>query len=450
MTTTVEGAIESKLMDAFDYRSMIKSLKRGNRKTIRLYPDNQTQIYNGVLGNKIKFNFPARGFCDMRNTTLNFTARSTVTGNPATICFSNWIESVINKVTITLGDGSSVVEELQQYNINAISKYKNELSINYSGSLGGDLLGYGTQTARSTLATQAGGAQYAVPLKGSGLWSGNLKYLPMGIMSMAGFNKSLVVEIELESPSVCMINTAGGATTFSYEISNVYIQMELIECPEYEEELMMAVKNGKTIAIPYVTSNYWNNSIQSNQQGDMTFSILQYNQFVHDVRSIFIGNVSATNVDALNIWTKPANTQSYQYQINSKYYPSQAVEFATNSNANSDLEKNKCFNILKEYNNGSLLSQYADGTTTGSTANGLNSESTGFMIAQTFKTFYDNEKFIEDSGDYLLDGINTSDKSAIIFRYRTSGVQTSPLYLHHYVDYQSAVIVDKTGVSIIN
>jgi hypothetical protein len=441
MTTTVDGAIESKLMDAFDYRSMIKSSKKANRKTIRIYPDNQTQVYNGTLGNKIKFNFPARGFADMRNTMLNMTLRST-TIDQTGVAFDNWIESVINKVIITLGDGSSVVEELQQYNLNTVTKYKNEMSLNYAGSLASDLLGFGTLAQRQTWAQSANGIQYSVPLKGSGLWSGNLKYLPMGIMSMAGFNKSLVVEIQLEQPSNCMVKDVANVETLAYQMSNVYIQMELIECPEYEEELMNAVKNGKTVAIPYVTSNYWNNSIQANQTGDMTFSILQYNQFVHDIRSVFTGS-NAVNEDYTNLWVRPANIQQYQYQINSKYYPAQPVELTLVSNANADLEKYKVFNKLKEYYNGSILSQ-------SSTNSEQNSLAGGFMIAQTFKTFYDNETFIEDSGDYLLDGVNTSDKSALIFRLKTTGPQSQPLFLHHFVDYQSAIIADKSGVSIIN
>jgi hypothetical protein len=441
MSTTVEGAIESKLMDAFDYRSMIKSNKKATRKTIKLYPDNQTQVYNGTLGNKIKFNFPARGFADMRNTMLNYTLRSTTTDENG-VAFNNWAESVINKVVITLGDGSSVVEELSQYNINAVSKYKNQMSLDYALTIGTDLLGFGTLDQRKTWATEPNGVQYTVPLKGSGLFSGNLKYLPMGVMSMAGFNKSLVVEIQLEQPSNCMVQDVSNVAPLSYQMSNVYIQLEMIECPEYEEELMMSVKNGKTVAIPYVTSNYWNNNITQNQQGDMTFSILQYNQFVHGIRTIFTSTSNKTQ-DYTNLWRRPTDIQQYQYQINNRYFPNQTVELTDVSNANADLEKYKAFNKLKEYFAGSILSQSSDEPT-------QNSLEGGFMIAQTFKTFYDNEGFIQDEGNYLLDGVNTSDKSSIVFRLKTTGPNGTALFVHHFVDYQSAIIADKSGVSIIN
>jgi len=442
MTQSVQGAIEMKLMDAFDYRSMIMSNKKANRKTIKLYPDNQTQVYNGVSGNKIKFNFPARGFLDNRNISLNFTARNTTTNtNPYTSSFNQWIESVINKVTITLGDGSSVCEKLEQYNINAVSKYKNEVSAQYASTLGTDLLGFGEYAERVTWGQQ--GRQYCVPLKSSGLFSGNLKYMPLGVLSMAGFNKSLVVEIELEQPQNCMVKSnVANLGNLSYEISNIYMQLELLEAPAYEDELMNAVKNGKTVALPYVTSNYWNFNIAQNQSGNMTFPILQYNQFVHNVRTIF--TLPHTDItEYTNHFFRPANIQEYQYQINSKYWPNQAVELTANSNANADLEKYKCFNKLKDYENGSLISS-------SSTVPDQNSLTNGFMIAQTFKTFYDNEEFIKDSGNYSLDGVDTTDKSSIVFRLKTSGVQPQSLFMHNFVDYQSAIVVDRSGASIIN
>jgi hypothetical protein len=447
MASTVQGAIESKLLDAFDYRSMIKSIKKGNRKTVRLYPDNQQSQYNGVLGNKIKFNLPARGFLDVRNTTFNFQAVSTTTQVSSDVMFNEFIESLINKLIITLGDGSNVVEEIQTYNINAVSKYKNVLSSNYYESLATSLIGAGTPAVRNGWAYESpDGHKYAVPLIGSGLFQGALKYLPMGLLSMAGFNKSLVIEIQLEAPNYCMTKGLSNTFPLSYLMNNVFMELEIIECPEYEQELMNMVKGGKSVPLPYVTSNYWNFSITAAQQGDMTFSILQYNQYVHGLRCIFSSSTGGTT-DYTNLWTRPAGIVQYQFQLNSRYYPSQPVELSPLSNANADLEKYKAFNKLKEYFNGSLISDVGDPTVTPLSFNAL---SGGFMLAQTLKTFYDNETFIDDSGDYLLDGVDTSDKSAIIFRLKTSSVQLSALYLHVFVDYQSAILIENSGVSVIN
>ena len=332
------SGIEQILVDSLDYKSMKKSMLKGKRKTVRLVPatNNSFTTQGNENGQRIHFDLPATSFLDTTNTVMVYNGiGNTVSDNP-TLAFNNHAECIFNRVQWTLGDGSSIVEDLRQYNINSASMLKYRLSEDYLQTIAA--VQQGVADLETRIKWCAEGRDYAVNFLASGIMNTNLKYLPLGLLAkLGGYNRALCLDIWLENPQQCMVDTANTSNK-GYTISNIYLQMEMIEAPEWEEQIMNKIMSGQMIlGIPFVSANTDNNQLLANQQGQVTFYIPNhYNEYMTGVRSIFIPQ-QANNVDYTNTFTFPSavgaavggGLNGYQYLIKDNWYPVQMLDMTT-------------------------------------------------------------------------------------------------------------------------
>ena len=282
---------------------------------------------------------------------------------PSQVCFNPLIECVINKLSIFLGNGSDIVEQILNYNQYASGTYKYRTSLNYADTIGNEIHGYSITSDRIAEANSPTGTNYAVPLIGSGLFGGlNLRYLPMGLLAgINGYSRSLRIEITLEDPNVCMQNfssvTSAGAFigTRNYVLNDVYLNLEIIKAPQYELHLMNEVKNGKTIHLPLVTCDQDVSFINNLRTGNVNFPMLKQRQWVQGVRTMFLGQNTDPQFPFTWEWSQPENILTYQYQIMNKWYPPEPVKLSSDNIGYQVTELLKYFNKLKEYYNGTLV-----------------------------------------------------------------------------------------------
>ncbi len=354
------GGISHYLPESLDYRLMKKSIVKGKRRTVKLLPSANANNFSYSGNRIIEFNLPSVGFLDTHNTTLIFDGIQL--NGDGTSYFNNFIESTINRVQIMLGDGSETVELLQDYNIGACSKYKFMPTINYSTVLQ-QQAGY-SNDVNQRIQWANNGQTYSVNMINCGIMQSAMQYLPLSIMAkMGGFSRAMQMQITLENPLNCMLSQSG-SSPLNYSWSNVYLQMELLEFPEYEDQLINKISSGSMVlGIPYVSSDTWKNTITTNVVGDQTFQINEYKEYVTGMRNIFIGQNGPT-VDYTNNFIQPLGLTDYQMILANQYYPTQPAEFNTNFLKNTAVQFNellKYFNKTKDYVNG-VLANY-DSTT---------------------------------------------------------------------------------------
>lgn len=335
------NGIEQILIDSFDYKSMKKSLLRGVRKTVKLVPATNSIFQNRQ---RIHFDLPAISFWDVTNTNLLFFAKGTPLTTNTTLAFNNHMECVFNRVTWCTGNGSSIVEDLKQYNVDSASLFKYKISQDYANTISSLQQGYSDD-----ILTRQGwcenGKQYSVNLLASGVMNSNLKYIPLGLLAKAGgFSRGLTLDLWTEDPQLCMVDSQN-TTNKGYTLSDVYLQMEMIECPEYEEELYKKIKNGEMVmAIPFVSCNTDNNQLLGSQQGQVTMYIPSHeNEYLTGVRSVFL-QPRSDDVEYTYQFAKPQDLLGYQYIIKDRWFPTQQLDMGTNSYASQLNELLKYFN----------------------------------------------------------------------------------------------------------
>lgn len=356
------SGIEEILPKSLNYKELKKSLIKGQRKTVKLFPSSDVNSFSYNGNRIIQFNIPAKGFWDTKNTVICFEAfaQSPNGSSTSNLAFNNHIESVINKIQWKTGDGISSVENLTDYNVNLMSKFKYETSPNYGNSIAQIQEGYSDDVKlRNTWCNQGlpNPKGYTINLKGSGVMNSTLQYLPLSLLAMGGYSRALTLEITLEMPERCMIDIESSGQMKGYVLQNVFMQLEMIESTEYEKLLIQKVMNGElVIAIPYQTQDHWVNTIQPAQQGEITFQMNSYNEVVQGFRTVFI-NGASENVDFTNTFYRPLGIKNYQINIGNQYYPVQQVDLnGINSNAIQYNELLKYFNKLKDGKDGVLYS----------------------------------------------------------------------------------------------
>lgn len=319
------NGIENLLVDSLDYKTIKRSLLKGVRKTVKLVPASNNVFQNRQ---KIHFDIPALGFLDTMNSKLIFNVKNS--SNTTTIRFNNFIECIFNRVNFCLGDGSSVIEDIKQYNVKASGKYKYMVSQDYADSIGMIQQGY---TLNDTVATSwaQSGKQYAVPLISSGVMNGNLKYIPLGIMAkQGGYSRSMTLDLWTEDPALCMTLTGSGGTNKSYTITDMYYQLEIIECPEFEEALLTKINaNELVLTLPFTSCNTDSNQISANQQGQITQYIPSHdNEYLTGVNTVFLPPYNPSVQYTYN-FAKPADLQGYQYLLKDRWFPVQQLDMST-------------------------------------------------------------------------------------------------------------------------
>lgn len=466
------SGIEAILPQSIDYKNIKKSIMKGVRRTVRLNPANEVNNFSYDNNRIIRFNIPCNGFLDLQNTTFQFIAQPTSGSfrnalNGQGVAFNNFIECIVNRLEIFAGDGNTQIESLHNYNLNATEKMKYMMSNNYFSTIGAINQGIGSIQLRRQLASNPAvppnngsynSQGYAINFIASGIFQNDIKYLPLQLMSgLAGYSRSMVMEITLEQPFFCMSSSDG--TPINYSITEAYMNLELIEMPEVEMKLMNDVKNGQIMAIPYQTADLWTNQVT--QQGEYVISFAEYKEYLQSIRTVFLPQKNDQLSEFTSNWTRP-DINNYQYKIKDTWYPTLPVQLAlknidsTNSSiATVHSDATQFIELLKVFNK---TKKYVDGVypTPLITANVLNDPSLNvdFLLAQTLETFYNDKCYMHDAGEYWLDGVDTSDSQQVVFRMYLNtapSVNQTPttLNIYTYFDFVGALVFDKNKMNVI-
>lgn len=449
------SGIEEILPNSIDYKMIKKSITRGVRRTVRLNPANEVNSFNYSNNRIIRFNLPCNGFLDLENTTGQFIAQPTQgplrnVGSTQGVAFNNFIECIFNRIEIFAGDGNTQIESLHNYNLNATEKMKYMMGNDYAQTVGVVNQGIGSLQVRRQLAstTTAFNKQgYAVNFIASGIFQNDIKYLPLALMSgLAGYSRSMVMEITLEQPFYCM--NSSDDNPIDYNVSEFYLNLELIEMPEFEMKLMNDVKNGMIMAIPYSTADLWTNQVAN--QGEFVVSFAEYKEYLQSIRTVFLPpKGTQQQTEFTSEWARP-DINNYQFKIKDTWYPTLPVQMALDnisnptihSNATQFIELLKVFDLTKKYQNGVQPSASIVTNTLVNTAN-----DDDFLIAQTLQTFYNDKCYMINAGEYWLDGVDTSDSQQVLFRMYLNSAGNFSIYT--YFDFVGALVFDKFKMNVI-
>jgi hypothetical protein len=72
-----------------------------------------------------------------------------------------------------------------------------------------------------------------------------------------------------------------------------------------------------------------------------------------------------------------------------------------------------------------------------------------FLIAQTFKTWYDSTEYMEGQNEFFIDGIDMSQINQLVFKMNKNLPDSNQLSVFHYIDFIASIIISKDGVQLI-
>lgn len=452
--SSLNNAVIPELMDSMDYKSMVSSLVKGERKTIKL-PSTKGITY--TPGQQIEFYLPTNGFLCVNSSTFNFLAKGTGTyADDAR--FNNHIECIINRLLVTLGDGSSVVEDISEYSTIAAFHRNYTMTSDYIKTIGTLMQGT-TSDQTEAHAWFEHGRNYATPLLTCGLFNYNLKYIPLSLLAMiAGYNKSFVFNITLEQNINHCVTSESGGLVGSYEVSDAHMMLDIIYAPEYEQRIMNEViQNNKVVSLPIKTFKLWPN-VMPQTTGYITVPFNDYKQFMQNIITVFRDQDLTT--DWNETFILPQYISKAQYRAAGRNFPEQQLDLLgddglvipirASGKASLVNELLKIFgNKLRKYNTGINFNELK----IGDPADPDIIYTDYLALGTTFCTFFDNEDFLNSKGLSLIDGIDTSTRStSIVLEFRINQADDEPTVynMYTYTQFMSFIVIDKNSVKVVN
>ena len=354
-------------------------------------------------GNTIRIEFPAQGYMNPLNSTLNFdvSLMGYGTGNTAIVRFQNNIQSIFTRARLLYG--STVIEDIINYNVivRALTEWTatNQMSsidqTSIAEGIGGVFTGVGgtglggATTVGANLVnvrqayiqgidgtatvgfgnvpniSGAVGATTSLPVRryqinlAFGLFTQD-KLIPLKWMA-----SQLAIELTLAAEASCIYanikpggGTAGSGTTPTYQVTNVNFIPEILEFDSsYDAGFLSGLQNGG-VPIKFCT---WNTFISSISGQTNTNILIQERS--RSVKAIFAVQRRAPEVlwadsHALQFCTDSGGTtlQTYQFRIGGRYFPASPVQCATsigssvtNGGAEAFLELQKSLNVVGDY-----------------------------------------------------------------------------------------------------
>ncbi len=374
---------------------------KASKITPRIPPKNGATF---LPGNVIRLEFPAQGYVNPVNTTLEFDV--TLFGYSddanAQIRFQNNIQSIFNRVRILYG--STPLEDIINYNqiIRNLTEWTCTNATNsldqttISDGIGGYAPGFDTSTpikqglvnirqkyiqgldgsvnttAASLNAANGFGSvpntfkpygmtgsactrRYQVNL-GTGLFTQD-KLIPTKFMA-----SQFAIEITLEQPAGCIFATpsksSGSGTEPTYAVTNVNLIPEVIEFDSsYDLSIMQGLANGG-VPLKYAT---WHTYIFN--VGGVSNANLQVQERSRSVKALFgcqrrspMTITTDSGATFFDTATDPSCMQSYQYRIGGRYFPAAPVQLAINlgtavgnGGVEAFIELQKALNVVGDY-----------------------------------------------------------------------------------------------------
>ena len=374
------------------------------KMTPRIPPKNGS---NFLPGQVIRLEFPAQGYVNPLNTSLEFdvTLISYGTTGSEIVRFQNNIQSLFSRVRLLYG--STPLEDMINYNV-IVRGLTEWTGTNQSGTMdqtsinegiGGFCKGFApgsglpvTVNARQTYIQGYGGATAttedtnkfdsngSVPniINGSGQSVGSAKTttrryqvnFALGLFTQdklipTKFMASqLAIEITLENPSSCMIAKAGTATgtTPTYGVSNVNLIPEILEFDaSYDAMFLKGLREG---GVPIKFSSWHTFIFSTSAAANVNLMVQERSRSVKALFTVqrrspadltkdshaFLFDSSAYNSTVGN------SLQTYQYRIGGRYFPAAPVQCSlgagssvNNGGAEAFMELQKALNIVGDY-----------------------------------------------------------------------------------------------------
>lgn len=366
--------------------------------TPRIPPKNGATFTPGSV---IRLEFPAQGYINPLNTTLEFDVNLYTYGTPTNsfVRFQNNIQSVFSRARLLYG--ATPLEDIINYNVimRALTEWT---ATNQTGSLdqtsiaegiGGvvmattkagyyklDLDSGGTNTYKTwygpvnvrqayiqgvdTLSTfgfgyvpnGAGTAgtcvrRYQVNF-GFGLFNQD-KLLPVKFMA-----SQLAIELTLAPPASCIMANVGGAsgTTPTYDITNVNLIPEILEFDSsYDAMFLKGLREG---GVPIKFSSWHTFIFNIGNQQNVNLLVQERSR---SVKALFAVQRRApeqlyADAGALFFDTSATTLQSYQFRIGGRFFPAAPVQCSTavggstnNGGAEAYIELEKALKIVGDY-----------------------------------------------------------------------------------------------------
>ena len=332
----------------------VSGIKGIDNKIHSIYPVNATGntqfAYDG--NNVISFMIPAyaRGFFNPQRSFVHFNIQTQ----------KGWVADgtpIFNRMVLRSGNGA-VLEDIQGYsaiqrcleNFESVCAKQAKANItndySYSRWLDGKM-----DTAAITEINENGTTVYHQLLSGI-LGKSQQHYIPVGLFNASG-GFAFELQLYLEDPVVCCLKTTGETSNPQYVISDVSLQMEIVNMPaQLTDRLDAELYNNNKVSIPYSTFRLHHSYIPSGSQQVE----LQVSESAHDLEAIytlirtqllttktptaddtdyadnlyFLGGHPDRTKDKNDAAFSSTTVDSYQFRYDTKYYPAKRAEMGDN------------------------------------------------------------------------------------------------------------------------
>jgi hypothetical protein len=471
--------------------------------TPRIPPKNGASFSPGSI---IRLEFPAQGYVNPVNTTLEFDV--TMLGDTGCTCrFQNNIQSLFNRVRLMYG--STPLEDIIQYNqiVRNLTEWSSSGAqgtidqISIAEGIGAVAAGLNCKTDNITAGDTPGpvnvrqkfiqGVDFlsgvgcgCVPngLNASGAvtsFTSTRRYqvnLALGLFTQAKLiptkfmASQLAIEITLEQPDKCIFYEIGARVNGTYTVQNVNLIPEILEFDSsYDAMFLKGLQDG---GVPIKFAS-WHTFLFGT--GNSTVVNLQVQERSRSVKALFAclqaaaGAFTTDNGTTFFDTTASSSMQTYQWRIGGRYFPAQPVELSVNGTASSNggaeayLELQKALNVVGDYRLSTACNTLrwsytgvgvsndfkenvfcftTAGTPTTSGAKASTLALAGNMGSQCFASAID----LETSNGIEISGLNAEEQSDIAFLARWTLAQSTSYVINVFSYYDSMLILRENNV----
>lgn len=334
----------------------------------------------------IRLLFPAQGYINTINTTLEFDVALTgyAGGTDYAVRFQNNIQSIFKRVRILYG--SSPIEDILEYGY-LVRQLTEWTSTNPNGTMdgtsinegiGGHVMGVDSTGAATHVNVRQAyiqgvdtrtSGQGIVPNQSSaisGYAAGPVRryqvHLALGVMQqekliptkyMAG---QLAIEIELAPAVECIYTTdEGTGLPPTYKVFNVNLIPEIINfSPAYDEQFLNGLRQGG-VPIKFGTWHTFQTSTQGSS--NINFSVHEKGRSVKSLLALQRAAPFSYITDSgASLNASRGIMQQYQWRVGGEYYPASPVQLSTtpsgavsNGGVEAYTELTKALNIVGDY-----------------------------------------------------------------------------------------------------
>lgn len=321
----------------------VKGISSIDNRVHRIFPTNASGStafeYSGL--NRIIFSMPAykSGFYNPQRSFIHFEGK---TGDSDT--YFNAGIPVFNRMIIRTGNGQ-VIEDIS--NVSTLSRLLSNFEADDrkrgTEDIVGDYRSSNTAlTDTNTLATDHNsGRTFSTDLLSGLLGKAQQHYIPVGLFNASG-GFSFEIELHLEDPKIACSSTSTSATSISYSLTNVSLQMEVVTLPStVTDRLNSELQSDNKVSIPFATYRLH----QAHFPQNSTSVDVNISESAHDLEAVYTvlrkqaydihttGEYKSDNLNFIGGNNQSSNIlKSYQFRYDTKYMPDAKAEMNANDN----------------------------------------------------------------------------------------------------------------------